>query len=162
VHPIAALQSEYSLWSRDVEQDSLPVCRELGIGFVAYSPLGRGFLTGAIQNIEQLAPDDWRRQNPRFQAENFERNRTLVDAVTTIASERQCTPAQLALAWLLHQDASIVPIPGTRKKSRLDENAAATALKLSASDLARINRVLGDATVAGDRYPAATMRYVNA
>jgi aryl-alcohol dehydrogenase-like predicted oxidoreductase len=162
VHPISALQSEYSLWTRDVESDSLKACRELGIGFVAYSPLGRGFLTGAIQSVDQLSKDDFRRQNPRFQDENFDRNKALLQAVTAIATEKRCTPAQLALAWLLHQGSDIVPIPGTRKVSRLDENAAATSLTLSASDLERINRVLSETEVAGARYVAATMRFVNA
>jgi aryl-alcohol dehydrogenase-like predicted oxidoreductase len=162
VHPISALQSEYSLWTRDAESDSLAACRELGIGFVAYSPLGRGFLTGAIQSLDQLAKDDWRRQNPRFQSENFDRNKALVQAVTAIATEHQCTPAQLALAWLLHQGPDIVPIPGTRKNSRLDENAGATALALTANDLERINRVLSETAVAGARYPQATMQFVNA
>lgn len=161
VHPIAALQSEYSLWTRDVEEDALPVCRELGIGFVAYSPLGRGFLTGAIQQVDQLAPDDWRRQNPRFQAENFERNKRLVEAVQEIAAELHCTPAQLALAWLLRQGPDIVPIPGTRKISRLDENAAATTLRLTDEHLERIDRVLNEIPVQGTRYPAASMPFLN-
>lgn len=161
VHPIAALQSEYSLWTRDVEDDALIATRENGIGFVAYSPLGRGFLTGAIQQIDQLAPNDWRRQNPRFQAENFDVNQRLVHAVMTIAEERHCTAAQLALAWLLHQEADIVPIPGTRSISRLDENAAATALKLTEDELQRIDQVLASNSVAGTRYPAAGMASVN-
>jgi len=161
VHPIAALQSEYSLWSREVENDALQACRELGIGFVAYSPLGRGFLTGAIQHIDQLAKDDWRRQNPRFESENFDRNQALVQAVTQLASERQCTAAQLALAWLLHQGDDIVPIPGTRKISRLDENAAATRVRLTDSDLQRIDQTLSANVVAGQRYPAASMKTLN-
>jgi Predicted oxidoreductases (related to aryl-alcohol dehydrogenases) len=161
VHPIAALQSEYSLWTRDVEKDVLPTCRELGIGFVAYSPLGRGFLTGAIRKFDDLAPDDWRRNNPRFQGENFEINRRLVEAVTQIAAERKCTPAQLALAWLLHQGEDIVPIPGTRSIARLDENAAAARLRLSDEDLQRIDQVLSSHTVVGTRYPEAGMRTVN-
>jgi aryl-alcohol dehydrogenase-like predicted oxidoreductase len=162
VHPIAALQSEYSLWTRDVEQDALPACRELGIGFVAYSPLGRGFLTGAIQRIDDLAQNDWRRQNPRFQGDNFETNRHLLEAVTEIAEERGCTPAQLALAWLLHQGEDIVPIPGTRKIARLDENAQATTLRMSARELERIDRVLAQNPVAGTRYAPASMATVNA
>lgn len=162
VHPIAALQSEYSLWTRDVEDDALLATRENGIGFVAYSPLGRGFLTGAIRQIDQLAPNDWRRQNPRFQAENFDVNQRLVHAVMTIAEERHCTAAQLALAWLLHQGADIVPIPGTRSISRLDENAAATTLKLTQDELQRIDQVLASNSVAGTRYPAAGMASVNA
>jgi aryl-alcohol dehydrogenase-like predicted oxidoreductase len=161
VHPIAALQSEYSLWSRDVEQDALIAAREHGVGFVAYSPLGRGFLTGAIQQIDQLAPSDWRRMTPRFQDENFEINQRLVRAVTEIAQARRCTPAQLALAWLLHQGEDIVPIPGTRRIERLDENAAATRMDLSRDDLDRIDQVLASNVVAGTRYPESGMRAVN-
>ncbi|MFO7276015.1 MAG: aldo/keto reductase [Pseudomonadota bacterium] len=161
VHPITALQSEYSLWTRDVEQEVLPTCRELGIGFVAYSPLGRGFLTGAIRKVDDLAPDDWRRTNPRFQDENLEVNRKLVEAVTEIARERGCTPAQLALAWLLHQGDDIVPIPGTRKIERLEENAAATRIQLTDSELERIDQVLAQHPVAGMRYPEAGMAFVN-
>jgi aryl-alcohol dehydrogenase-like predicted oxidoreductase len=162
VHPIAALQSEYSLWARDVERDVLPACRECGIGFVAYSPLGRGFLTGAIQRIEDLAPDDWRRQNPRFQSDNFDTNWSLVQALKEIAAERGCTPAQLALAWLLHTGPDIVPIPGTRRIERLRENAVATALKLTSAELQKIDRVLAANGVAGERYPPAGMAVVNA
>jgi aryl-alcohol dehydrogenase-like predicted oxidoreductase len=162
VHPITALQTEYSLWSRDVEQNSLIACRELGVGFVAYSPLGRGFLTGAIQNIEQLSENDRRRAHPRFQAGNFDRNQAVVRAVKQLASEKRCTPAQLALAWLLHQGPDIVPIPGTRKISRLEENAGATTLELSDNDLQRIDRVLADTVVAGARYPAEQMNLLNA
>jgi aryl-alcohol dehydrogenase-like predicted oxidoreductase len=158
VHPITALQTEYSLWTRDVEGEILPACRELGIGFVAYSPLGRGFLTGAIQRPEQLAENDWRRRNPRFQPENFQRNRRLVEAVEEIARERGYTPAQLALAWLLHRGDDIVPIPGTRRIERLDENAAATHIELSQEELARIDAVLGTTEVVGDRYPEPAMR----
>jgi len=161
VHPIAALQSEYSLWTRDVAESVLPVCRELGIGFVAYSPLGRGFLTGAIQQLDQLAKDDWRRNNPRFQGENFDLNQQLVQAVTAIAEQRHCTPAQLALAWLLHQGSDIVPIPGTRRTARLDENAAATQLKLTDAELKKIQDVLTRTQVAGPRYPEAGMASVN-
>ena len=161
VHPIAALQSEYSLWTRDVENDVLPTARELGIGFVAYSPLGRGFLTGAIQNIDQLAKDDWRRLNPRFQAENFDQNQRLVGAVAEIATEKRCTPAQLALAWLLHQGPDIVPIPGTRKVERLDENAAAAHVELSSAELDRIDQALSANIAAGARYPTAGMATVN-
>jgi aryl-alcohol dehydrogenase-like predicted oxidoreductase len=161
VHPIAALQSEYSLWTRDVEADVLPAARECGIGFVPYSPLGRGFLTGAIQNVDQLAKDDWRRLNPRFQGENFDTNQRLVEAVTEIAGEKRCTPAQLALAWLLHQGPDIVPIPGTRRSERLDENAGATKVDLSDDDLERIDRVLTTNAVAGTRYPSAGMASVN-
>lgn len=161
VHPIAALQSEYSLWTRDVEDDALLACRELGIGFVAYSPLGRGFLTGEIKKPDQLASNDWRRQNPRFQGENFDRNQQLVRAVKEIAQERGCTPAQLALAWLLHQGDDIVPIPGTRRIARLDENAAAARIQLTQNDLARIDAVLDANIVAGARYPAASMASLN-
>jgi aryl-alcohol dehydrogenase-like predicted oxidoreductase len=162
VHPIAALQSEYSLWTRDVEEEVLPACREAGVGFVAYSPLGRGFLTGAIQQIDDLTQDDWRRQNPRFQGGNFDANRGLVAAVTQIAAERHCTPAQLALTWLLHQGEDIVPIPGTRRIARLEENAAAATLKLSGEELQRIDGVLSRNQVAGSRYVAASMALVNA
>ena len=161
VHPIAALQTEYSLWTRDVEAEVLPTARECGIGFVPYSPLGRGFLTGAIQNVDQLAKDDWRRVNPRFQDENFDTNRRLVDAVTKIAAEKRCTPAQLALAWLLHQGPDIVPIPGTRRIERLDENAGATRVELSDADLDRIDQVLSANLVAGTRYPEESMSAVN-
>jgi aryl-alcohol dehydrogenase-like predicted oxidoreductase len=162
VHPIAALQSEYSLWTRDIEDDALPVCRELGIGLVPYSPLGRGFLTGAIAKVDDLAADDWRRQNPRFQGDNFDHNHRLVEAVMVIAGELGCTPAQLALTWLLHQGDDIVPIPGTRKTQRLDENAAATRLKLDKEVLERISGVLAGHQVHGQRYPAAQMSTVNA
>jgi aryl-alcohol dehydrogenase-like predicted oxidoreductase len=161
VHPIAALQSEYSLWTRDVEDDVLPVCRELGIGFVAYSPLGRGFLTGAIQRTDDLAADDWRRQNPRFQAGNIDRNRALVNAVIELASERGCTPAQLALAWLLHRGPDVVPIPGTRRTARLDENAGAALIQLTVVEQQRIEEVLATHAVAGMRYPEAHMAAVN-
>lgn len=161
VHPITALQSEYSLWSRDVETEVLPVCRELGIGFVAYSPLGRGFLTGAIKHPGELDAKDWRRQNPRFQAENLPANLALVEALNGIARERGSAPAQLALAWLLSRAADIVPIPGTRRIARLEENAAATVIKLSEQDLRRIDAVLAARPVAGTRYPAAGMAAVN-
>lgn len=162
VHAIAALQSEYSLWTREVEQDVLPACRELGIGFVAYSPLGRGFLTGAIANTDTLAADDYRRNSPRFQDGHIEANRRLVDAVAALAQQRGCTPAQLALAWLLHQGEDIVPIPGTRKINRLDENIAATRIVLSRAELQSIAEVLAGNAVSGTRYPAAGMAIVNA
>lgn len=161
VHPIAALQSEYSLWTRDVEDDALPVCRELGIGFVAYSPLGRGFLTGAIQKVDDLATDDWRRQNPRFQVGNFDRNQALVAAVTDLATARSCTPAQLALAWLLHRGPDIVPIPGTRRIARFNENAGATRIDLTLAEQHRLDEVLAAHVIAGTRYPAANMASVN-
>ncbi|MDI9239999.1 aldo/keto reductase [Lysobacter sp. LF1] len=162
VHPIAALQSEYSLWTRDVEDDALRVCRELGIGFVAYSPLGRGFLTGAIHTTSELADNDWRRQNPRFQDGNIERNQQLVDAVTDLAREHDSTPAQLALAWLLHRGPDIVPIPGTRRIARLDENAGAARIDLTIDEQRRLDDVLATHEVAGTRYPAAGMGTVNA
>jgi aryl-alcohol dehydrogenase-like predicted oxidoreductase len=161
VHPIAALQTEYSLWTRDVEEQVLPTARKLGIGFVAYSPLGRGFLTGAIRNAGQLAEDDWRRANPRFQDENVTANQRLVAAVTQIAAEKGCTPAQLALAWLLHQGPDIVPIPGTRRVQRLEENVAAARIELSGGDLDSIERVLAENIVVGTRYPAASMSSIN-
>jgi len=157
VHPIAALQSEYSLWTRNVAESVLPVCRELGIGYVAYSPLGRGFLTGVIQNSEQLAANDWRRNNPRFSEQNFKQNMQLVTALNLLATQRKVTPAQLALAWLLDQGNDIVPIPGTRKLERLEENAAATGLVLNDAERKAIAQVLASHAIAGDRYPAASM-----
>jgi aryl-alcohol dehydrogenase-like predicted oxidoreductase len=162
VHPIAALQSEYSLWSRDIESDALPACQELGIGLVAYSPLGRGFLTGAIASADALGNGDVRRNHPRFADANVAVNQHLVDALAAIARERDVTPAQLALAWLLHRDPSIVPIPGTRRVERLEENAAACAISLSPSIVARIDTALARHEVAGTRYPAAGMRSLNA
>ena len=162
VHPVTALQTEYSLWTRDVEVDVLPTCRELGIALVPYSPLGRGFLTGAIRRIDDLGEGDWRRQGPRFHQENFDHNRQLVDALTSIAQDRGCTAAQLALAWLLHQGPDIVPIPGTRRTSRLDENAAATWLTLDAATLQSITVALADHTITGNRYPDSHMAQVNA
>ena len=162
VHPIAALQSEYSLWTRDVETDALPACRELGIGFVAYSPLGRGFLTGAFRKPDDLAENDWRRQNPRFQDANFAQNLALVEAVTELAQARGCTPAQLALAWLLHRGDDIVPIPGTRRIERLDENAGAARIVLTEAEQQRIGQVLAQHAIAGTRYPEAAMATVNA
>lgn len=161
VHPIAALQSEYSLWTRDMETEILPTCRELGIGFVAYSPLGRGFLTGTIANADTLADNDWRRQNPRFQGDNATSNSTLVEAVAAIAQARGCTTAQLALAWLLGQGDDIVPIPGTRRITRLDENAGAAAIVLTADEIASIDAVLASHDVAGMRYPAMSMGSLN-
>ena len=153
VHPVTAVQSEYSLWTRDPEDnDVLATVRELGIGFVAYSPLGRGFLSGAIRTPEDLDPDDFRRQNPRFQGDNFARNLELVDQVREIADEKGVTPAQLALAWVQHQGDEIVPIPGTKRVRYLDENVAAVDISLSADDLARIDRVAPHGTAAGDRY----------
>jgi len=162
VHPIAALQSEYSLWTRDVEDDALPACRDLGIGFVPYSPLGRGFLTGAFKKPDDLAENDWRRQNPRFQDANFAQNLALVEAVTELAQARGCTPAQLALAWLLHRGDDIVPIPGTRRIERLDENAGAARIALTDDEQRRIDEVLSQHAVVGTRYPEAQMGSVNA
>jgi len=161
VHPIAALQSEYSLWSRDHEDEVLPLCAELGIGFVAYSPLGRGFLTGAIRSIDDLAPDDWRRQNPRFQGENFQRNLELVDAVHDLAKQKGCTAAQLALAWVLARDEHIVPIPGTRSIARLEENVRAADVTLSEDELRRLDEILPPGAAAGTRYPEAAMATLN-
>lgn len=161
VHPIAALQTEYSLWTRDVEHDALPVCRELGIGFVPYSPLGRGFLTGAITQVNDLASDDWRRTNPRFQAENMTLNLRLVEAVKRVAARRSCTAAQLALAWLLDRGEDIVPIPGTRRIARLEENAGATRIALSDDDRREIDDVLASSVVVGERYPVANLASVN-
>ncbi|MBP5991038.1 aldo/keto reductase [Piscinibacter sp.] len=161
VHPIAALQTEYSLWTRDVEAELLPLCRELGIALVPYSPLGRGFLTGTIRAAEQLAADDWRRQNPRFQGENLAHNLALADGVTALAAARGCTPAQLALAWLLSRAPQVVPIPGTRSIARLNENAAAAQLVLSADELRRIDALLAATPVAGTRYAAPAMAALN-
>jgi len=161
VHQITAVQTEYSLWSRDVEDEILPVCRELGIGFVCYSPLGRGFLTGQIQRYEDLAEDDYRRFSPRFQGENFQRNLDLVQKIIEIADEKDCKPSQLALAWLLAQGEDIVPIPGTKRINYLEENVGALAISLSGTDLERINRVAPQGIAAGERYPEAGMKGVN-
>ena len=141
VHPITALQSEYSLWSREPEEEILSTVRELGIGFVAYSPLGRGFLTGELKREEDLAADDWRRTNPRFQGENFQRNLELVARVEGIAKEKGCTASQLALAWVLAQGNDIIPIPGTKRRSYLEQNAAAAEIRLSAKERKRIGEV---------------------
>jgi len=161
VHPISALQTEYSLWSRDVEDAILPTVRELGIGFVAYSPLGRGFLTGRFQRYEDLPADDYRRNHPRFQGENFDRNLRLVERVREIAAEKRCTPSQLALAWLLARGPDIVPIPGTKKRKYLEENVGALRVKLTPDDLRRIDEVAPKGVAAGERYPAAAMQRVN-
>lgn len=161
VHPISALQTEYSLWSRDPEDEILPTVRELGIGFVPYSPLGRGFLTGQIKSIDDLAPDDYRRHSPRFQGENFQKNLDLVQRVEQLAREKGCTAAQLALAWLLAQGDDIVPIPGTKKRSRLEENLHALDVHLSPDDLRRIEDVAPVGVAAGERYPAEFMNRVN-
>jgi aryl-alcohol dehydrogenase-like predicted oxidoreductase len=161
VHPITALQTEYSLWSRDVEDEIVPAVRELGIGFVAYSPLGRGFLTGQIRRFEDLPQDDFRRSSPRFQGENFEKNLKLVEQVREIADEKGVTPGQLALAWLLHQGEDIIPIPGTKRRKYLEENAAAADVTLSEGDLRRIDEVAPKGVAAGERYNEALMRTVN-
>jgi aryl-alcohol dehydrogenase-like predicted oxidoreductase len=161
VHPIAALQSEYSLWSRDIEDEIVPACRELGIGLVAYSPLGRGFLTGAIRSINDLAEDDWRRHNPRFEGDNFAKNLELVERIERLAADKGCTPAQLALAWVLAQGGDVVPIPGTRSLKRLDENAAATTIDLSVAELASIDELIPKDMAAGTRYPEAAMTLLN-
>jgi len=153
VHPVTALQTEWSLWSRDPEDELLPLVRELGIGFVPYSPLGRGFLTGQFRTPEDIPEDDFRRHNPRFQGENFTRNLQLVDRVKSLADEKDCTPAQLALAWLLAQGDDVAPIPGTKKRSRLEENLGALDVTLSADDLARLDELAPVGATAGDRYP---------
>ena len=153
VHPITALQSEYSLWSRDVEDEILPTVRELGIGFVAYSPLGRGFLSGQIKSVDDLPEDDFRRRGPRFQGENFQHNLDLVAQVEEIAAEKGVTPSQLALAWALAQGDDVVPIPGTKRVRYLEENAAAADLSLGAEDLARLEEAFPKGATAGDRYP---------
>jgi aryl-alcohol dehydrogenase-like predicted oxidoreductase len=159
VHPISALQTEYSLWTRDPEgNDVLATCRELGITFVAYSPLGRGFLTGTISKPADLDPGDWRLAGPRFQGENFQKNLDLVAHITSLAANKGCTPAQLALAWLLAREPFVVPIPGTTKLSRVDENAGACAVTLSADELAKIDEILPPDVAAGTRYPEAAMR----
>jgi aryl-alcohol dehydrogenase-like predicted oxidoreductase len=158
VHPIAALQTEYSLWSRDAEGEILSTVRELGIGFVPYAPLGRGFLTGQIKTIDDLAPDDYRRNTPRFQGENFRKNLDLVREIEAMAREKDCTPAQLALAWVLAQGDDIVPIPGTKRRTYLDENVGALQVRLSPEDLARIDRVIPPGMAAGTRYAAPQMQ----
>lgn len=160
-HPITALQTEYSLWSRDPEDEILPTVRELGIGFVPYSPLGRGFLTGRFGRFEDLPEGDFRRNSPRFQGENFQKNLELLDRVRAIASEKGVTPAQLALAWLLAQGEDIVPIPGTKHRRYLEENVAAVDTVLTPEDLKRIDEVAPKDAAAGERYPAAAMQTVN-
>jgi aryl-alcohol dehydrogenase-like predicted oxidoreductase len=161
VHPITAVQSEYSLWTRDPEPEILPICRELGIGFVPYSPLGRGFLTGKIQRPEDLPKDDYRRTTPRFQGENFQRNLEIVKRVEEIAREKRCTPAQLALAWVIAQGSGIVPIPGTKRRKYLQENAGALDVDLSSKDLERIEEAAPHDAFAGSRYPEAMMKLLN-
>ena len=160
-HPISALQTEYSLWTRDPEDEILATCRELGIGFVAYSPLGRGFLSGRFKKPEDLAADDYRRNNPRFQGENFSRNLALAQAVQAMAREKKCTPSQLALAWVLAQGADIVPIPGTKRRRYIEENAKATEVVLSPEELRRIDRAIPRNSASGLRYPEAGMKRVN-
>ena len=161
VHRITALQTEYSLWSRDVEQEILPTVRELGIGFVAYSPLGRGFLSGQFRKPEDIPADDWRRNSPRFQGENFYRNLELVKRIEEIAREKKATPSQLALAWVLSRGKDVVPIPGTKRRKYLEENVAALQIRLSPEDLRRIDQVAPRGVAAGDRYAAASMSTVN-
>ena len=160
VHPIAALQTEYSLWTRDPEDEILPACRELGVGFVAYSPLGRGFLTGQIKRFEDLAPGDYRRNAPRFQGENFEKNLDLVRRVEALAKEKKCSPGQLALAWLLALGEDIIPIPGTKRRKYLEENAGALNVSLTKDDLRRIDEVAPRGAAAGLRYPEQMMKSV--
>lgn len=161
VHPITALQSEYSLWTRDPEEEILGVCRELGIGFVPYSPLGRGFLTGQIRRFEDLPKDDYRRTSPRFQSENFQRNLDLVERVGEVARDKRCSPAQLALAWVLAQGQDIVPIPGTKRRKYLQENVGALDVDLTGEDLLRIDEIASKDAFAGSRYPEAMMKLLN-
>ena len=161
VHHITALQTEYSLWSRDPEDEILPACRELGVGFVAYSPLGRGFLTGQIKRFDDLAEDDYRRYSPRFQGDNFDKNLELVRRIEEIAREKGCTPAQLALAWVLARGEDIVPIPGTKRRKYLEENVGALNVQLTAEDLQRIDEIAPQGAAAGTRYPEAMMGLVN-
>ncbi|BDV42943.1 oxidoreductase [Geotalea uraniireducens] len=161
VHPISALQTEYSLWSREPEESLLPTLRELGIGFVPYSPLGRGFLTGQLKSCDDFAPDDYRRQSPRFQGENFAKNLQLVAKVTELAGRKGATAGQLALAWVMAQGDDIVPIPGTKRIKYLEENVAAAQLELTADDLAEIAAVIPRDAVAGERYPASMIGFIN-
>jgi aryl-alcohol dehydrogenase-like predicted oxidoreductase len=156
------VQTEYSLWSRDPEDDVLPVVRELGIGFVAYSPLGRGFLTGQIKSFDDLDADDYRRESPRFQGENFDKNLQLVQRIGEIAREKGMAPAQLALAWVMAQGEDIVPIPGTKRRKYLEENVAATSVELTAADLSRIDELMPQGAASGGRYPEEMMKLVNA
>ena len=161
VHPIAALQTEYSLWSRDPEDEILGTCRELGIGFVAYSPLGRGFLTGRFKSAADLPEDDWRRGHPRFQGQNFDRNLELVHSVEALARARHCTPAQLALAWLLAQGPDVVPIPGSKLRARVEENAAAADITLGRAELEALDAAFPKGAASGLRYPEGAMKAVN-
>jgi len=160
VHPITALQTEYSLWTRDVERELLPTVRELRIGFVAYSPLGRGFLTGAIADIGTLDADDYRRHSPRFEGDNFTKNLALVDAIRAIADAKGCTPAQLAIAWVMAQGDDIVPIPGTKRRRYLEDNLGAAGIALSRDDLARIDRALPPGAASGERYGPHALRAI--
>ena len=161
VHPITALQTEYSLWSRDVEDGILPTVRELGIGFVAYSPLGRGFLTGRFRSIDELTADDYRRNSPRFQGENFQKNLDLVRHIEIVARQKQCTPSQLALAWLLARGNDIVPIPGTKRVTYLEENVGAMDVHLTGEDVSRIDAIAPRGVAAGARYPESSIGTVN-
>jgi aryl-alcohol dehydrogenase-like predicted oxidoreductase len=161
VHPITALQTEYSLWSRDPEDGLLDACRELGIGFVAYSPLGRGFLAGRFQSFDDLAPDDWRRTSPRFQSENFQKNLDLVERLKEMAAEKGCTPAQLALAWVLAQGEDIVPIPGTKRRQYVQENVSALDVEITLEDLERLDEIAPKGAAAGARYSEPGMAAVN-
>lgn len=161
VHPITALQTEYSLWSREPEEGILGTCRELGVGFVAYSPLGRGFLTGQIKRFEDLAADDWRRTSPRFQGANFQKNLDLVDRITEIAAAKGCTPSQLALAWVLAQGEDIVPIPGTKRRKYLEEDVAALSVHLTDEDFTKLDEAAPRGSAAGNRYADAMMAYIN-
>lgn len=161
VHPITALQTEYSLWSRDPEDGLLDACRELGIGFVAYSPLGRGFLAGRFKSFDDLAPDDWRRTSPRFQGENFQKNLDLVERIKDMAAEKGCTPAQLALAWVLAQGEDIVPIPGTKRRQYVQENVGALDVEITPEDLERLDEIAPKGVAAGARYSEPGMAAVN-
>jgi aryl-alcohol dehydrogenase-like predicted oxidoreductase len=161
VHPIAALQTEYSIWSRDLEVEILPVLRELGIGLVAYSPLGRGFLAGRFKSIDDLAKDDWRRTSPRFQGQNFAKNLRVVEEVQTLAKQKGCTPSQLALAWVLARGEDVVPIPGTSSSKRLEENVAAASVELTRADIDRIERFAPRGVAVGERYTPEMQRLLN-
>ncbi len=161
VHPIAALQTEYSLWSREPEDEIIPTCRKLGVGFVAYSPFSRGLLTGEIKKFEDLAPDDFRRNVPRFQGENFRKNLELVERIKAMAAQKHCTPAQLALAWVLARGEDIIPIPGTKRRKYLEENVAAMEVKLSADDLKQIDEISPKNVAAGTRYSELGMSFLN-
>jgi aryl-alcohol dehydrogenase-like predicted oxidoreductase len=161
VHPISALQTEYSLWTRDPEDGVLDACRELGIGFVAYSPVGRGFLTGTIKKVDDLHATDYRRHAPRMQPENLEKNLGLLERIETLAAEKGCTTAQLAIAWVMAQGEDIVPIPGTKRRKYLEDNCAAAEIHLSAAELEQLDTAAPKGVTAGPRYPEAAMRRVN-